>query len=83
MPTRIEIDDELSGRLAPIAKARGISVRELVREMLRQAVQNGEKSAGPARYTLPVYDFGTDIENPWATFAELETEEYLSQLTRK
>jgi hypothetical protein len=83
MPTRIEIDDELSGRLAPLAKARGVSVRELVREILGQAVQTGEKSDGPARYTLPAFDFGTDIENPWAMFAELESEEYLSLLTRK
>jgi plasmid stability protein len=83
MPTRIEIDDELSGRLEPIAKARGISVRDLVREILRQAVQTGEKSDRPTRYTLPAFDFGTDIDNPWAMFAELESEEYLTLLTRK
>jgi hypothetical protein len=82
MPTRIELDDELSARLGPMAKARGISLRELVRELLRQALAAPPKQA-LSRYTLRAHDFGADLENPWAVFAELETQDYLTLLTRK
>lgn len=83
MASRIEIDDELAARLQPLAKARGISVRELAREILRQATQEGVKAPAPNRYTLPTRDFGIHIENPWARFAELETDEYLKLFQKK
>jgi hypothetical protein len=79
--TTIEIDDQLAEHLEAAAKARGLSLREHIRQVLRQSLSLS--AAGSAVYQLPVRDFGAHIENPWLALAEIESEECRKFQSRK
>ncbi|MGV3773465.1 MAG: hypothetical protein ACO1QB_11225 [Verrucomicrobiales bacterium] len=82
MTTTIEIDDQLAEHLEAAAKARGVTLRDHVHQVLRQSLSTGG-AAGASVYQLPVRDFGAHVENPWLALAEIESEEYRKLYTRK
>jgi len=76
MITNLEIDNRLAAQLESAAKARGISTRQFIREVLRQAVANPTPSPAPTRFVQKVHDFGTHIETPWTILVDIESEGY-------
>jgi hypothetical protein len=83
MITKVDLDDKLAADLETAAKARGLSMREFIRMALRQATDSPLPAGGPARFTQRVHDFGTHIESPWTSLADIETEEYFLKYNRK
>jgi plasmid stability protein len=84
MAIRIDIEDDgLAERLRIRAKARGISLREYIQELLRRAAEAEVQAQLPERYELITHDFGAHLENPWATLAEMELTEFTKLLSRK
>ena len=79
MIKNLEIDEAVLKQLEAIAKARAISVRNLIREILGEAARNAVPLCCPARFTQKTHDFGAHIEAPWTLLAELESEEYVGK----
>jgi hypothetical protein len=84
MATRIDLDDTLAERLRALAKTRGISLREYITDLLHEALSK-VSTQPPAmdRFQQRTYDFGVNVENPWAVLVEIETEEYMKLLAKK
>lgn len=83
MITNLELEEELVERLEKIAKARGISFRELVRGVLEQTANSAVSNRVVCRFEQVVHDFGGHIESPWNTLVELEIDEYAQNFSRK
>ena len=73
----LDLPENLVKRLEDVAKASGISFRDLMLEALQSAVQI-ERRAVSLVFTQRVHDFGTHLESPWTALSELETESYTS-----
>jgi hypothetical protein len=75
--------DELAEKLQAVAKARGMTLRELIPTLLEQAVAAPASPSTPSRYVLKTHDFGAHIEQPWTVFADLESQEYIRSFAKK
>ena len=80
--TTIEIDDQLAEHLEAAAKAKGVTLREHIHQVLRQSIAAGG-APGSTVCHVPVRDFGAHVENPWLALAEIESEECRKSLSRK
>ena len=82
MITNLELDDELARKLESLAKARGVSLRTFIGDLLAQAAETSFITA-PSRFTQKVHDFGAHVDAPWTLLAELESEEYILKYSKK
>lgn len=83
MNTRLELDNELASRLEAAAKARGVTLKDFVSDVLKETVNHGPPAAPPAPYTLKTFDLGAHIESPWTVLADLEVQEYGRSIAKK
>ena len=83
MNTRLEIDTELATRLEAAAKARGVTLKDFVADVLKETVNQDPPTAPPAPYVLKTYDLGGHIESPWTVLADLEVQEYSRTTSKK
>jgi hypothetical protein len=83
MVKSVDIDEAVVKQLEAIAKARAISVRSLMREILTQAARDTVPLCCPARFIQKTHDFGSHVEAPWTLLAELESEEHVQKYAKK
>lgn len=83
MIKNLEIDEAVLKQLEAIAKARAMSLRNLIREILSDAAKDAIPLCCPTRFTQKTHDFGAHIEAPWTLLGELESEEYVGKDRKK
>ena len=83
MIKNLDIEEGVVKQLEVIAKARAMSVRSLMREILTQAARGGVPLCCPARFSQKTHDFGAHVEAPWTLLAELESEEHVRKYAKK
>jgi predicted CopG family antitoxin len=86
MVKNLDIDDAAAEQLEGMAKARGISFSELVREIINEAIrkQLPQLPQGTtSQFRQKVHDFGAHLEAPWTVLADIESEEYVRKYAKK